>query len=561
MTQIKMNKTNLDPKDCIPATNKQLSPSASPVTSTFQNNIYTETPCSLPTYPIASAPPRPTSNNEAVRFQSDSLRMKNGERPLSGQLNPLFVKYAGIQSHGIDIKNRDSHYKIKNPSAISSSATVFQKIANFFKKIFPSFFMPSISSYFDLGGLGSHLWDFIQWDNNVNGGAEVFQVASFNTYLQSLFAQMKAAGMNQIDLSFSQISCIDNYATGNYENVSSSDILAVLIKQMIDSKVYFPPNENLLSLITAAAKQAQMNVCVSFGGEAAGPTDFQICQSGETVQGQAQKLANYMEQYGIQSVDFDIEGANVEDLLTGQDAVGFFSTLHQSLQSGQKATLTIQGSLTQTVMGNATDPTKPNTFTGPLKPLFYDVNNQLIFANLFDGVNLMLYDSGSRYYLDDKVYTDDTLTPDWVLEAWLTIIGPQNAGQVNVGFQDATSYQTNASSASGHTYDKPAYQGDPLVVNPSTDSSGTAAAKIFLQMQRTLIQDGYTTQLGTPFWWPNYGDRYGHDKNFNADFVSQVMTDYYTALEQLGQYVNKQPLSIRVKSVYQNVLSLLKSLI
>jgi len=381
--------------------------------------------------------------------------------------------------------------------------------------------------YFDMGGLGSCIWDFIAWDNQQN--AEAFQVDKFNTYLQNLFIQMQNAGMNQIDLSFSQLCDIDSLIAADYSQLSPNDVIGSLLQQMVDSKIVFPANTNLLSLITAAAKQNAMNISLSLGGENASSSDFTICKQGETAEDQAQKLANFMNNYGIASVDFDVEGTSAAALGNQPDAQTFFSSLKQNLAANnQTVTLTIQGSLSATVWGTG-QKGNPASFNGPLKSLFYDVSNQPIFNTLFNGVNLMMYDSGAHYYLDDKGFSDDTFTPDWFVEDWLNIVGRQNTSMLHIGFQDATQYQLAASSASGHTYYESNDPTDPLAVKV-TDSSGVAGAKIFLQMQRTLTQDNYTTKLGDPFWWPNYnGGRY----NPNGNFVSQTMQDFYTTLNSL----------------------------
>jgi len=391
-----------------------------------------------------------------------------------------------------------------------------------------------ITTYFDMGGLASCIWDFIQWSNPQNG--EVFNTADFNTYLSSLFAQLKTAGMNQIDMAFAQVCDIDALSNGTYTGTSGNDVIAQLLQQMVSSNIIFPTGTNLLSIITSAAQTAGITISLSFGGENAAASDFTICQEGENPQGQADKLVTFMQTYNIGSVDFDIEGTNAGAFANDPNAVPFFTELKTQLSAQNKTvTLTIQGSLTQTVWGSGGGHGQsPSTFNGPLKAFFYDANNNPIFPNLFSGVNLMMYDSGAHYYLDAKVYSDDTLPPDWCIEDWLDIIGPTNAGMLRIGFQDATAYQLDSSSASGHTYDKPVPQ-DPALVVSSSDTPGTAAAKIFLQIQLQLINDGYTTPLGPCFWWPNYsGSRYAPGTNDQASFTSQPMNDFETALQNLG---------------------------
>lgn len=383
--------------------------------------------------------------------------------------------------------------------------------------------------YFDMGGLSSCIWSFITWSNTLN--SEVFEIPQFNSYLQNLFTNMKNAGMNQIDLAFAQLSDVDAFSTGDYSKISGNDVIGALLEQMKTSNISFPPNTDILNLITNAANAAGVKVSLSLGGENATSADFAVCKPGETPEGQAQKLADFMNAYNIASVDFDVEGTNAGALSQESGIQLFFTTLHTALNTtGKTVTLTIQGSLSQTVWGTGTRG-NPSSFNGPLKPLFYDVNNNPIANTLFDGINLMMYDSGAHYYLDDKGYSDDTINPDWCVEDWLNIVQKENAGMIHIGFQDATAYQLAASSASGHTYYTPTVPCPPSWAVQTTDSTGTAGAKILLQMQAGLTADGYATELGAPFWWPNYdGNRYSP----TGDFVSQPMNDFYTTLEQLG---------------------------
>ena len=282
--------------------------------------------------------------------------------------------------------------------------------------------------YFDMGGLGSSIWNFIHWvQPSPDEGYEEFDTDAFSQYLTSLFTQMKTAGMDQIELSFAQLCDIDAYAAGDFSKISSNDIIGVLLEQMVTSDVHFPEGTNLLSLITETAAQQRMKTALSFGGENAAPADFTLCQSGETPEGQAQKLVDIMQQYNISSVDFDVEGASALALGQEEGITTFFSTLYQALAAqGKTATLTIQGSLTQTVWGTGTPAQGPSSYNGPLKSLFYNADNEPIFSSLFSGVNLMLYDNGSKYYLDAKVYPDDTVIPDWCVEEWLDIVGSDN---------------------------------------------------------------------------------------------------------------------------------------
>lgn len=155
-----------------------------------------------------------------------------------------------------------------------------------------------------------------------------------------------------------------------------------------------------------------------------------------------------------------------------------------------------------------------------LKELFYDAQNQLIFPQLFNSLNLMLY-SQTQYYLDAN-------NPTWGIEQWLNLIGIQNAGMLSIGFEDAVNYAAAAASA-GETY------------NLQTTDPGIAAAEIYLQLLQKLQNDGYPATLGNPFFWPDNNrhasgtwSRYEaltQNGKVTVKFAADVMKSFYTALK------------------------------
>ncbi len=158
-----------------------------------------------------------------------------------------------------------------------------------------------------------------------------------------------------------------------------------------------------------------------------------------------------------------------------------------------------------------------------LKPLFYDDCGMPIFTTLFHGLNLMAY-SDDRYWLDPS-------DSGWGIEQWLDILGKDNAGMLNIGFDDQVLYSSPVANGGHYQY----------TIQPgSTD--GQAAAQIYLQLQAKLASDGYTSKLGIPFYWPsmnvnpNGKNRYQTTDN-KSNFVSKPMQDFSDWLNSHQQFV------------------------
>lgn len=371
-----------------------------------------------------------------------------------------------------------------------------------------------IMTYYDVGTFGANLWDFIGDYSKYPNGA--FNTEMFNEYLDSACKQMKDAGINKIDLAFTSISDIDAYASGDFTTISPDDAIGLQLQQMQKDGVHFPEGEDLLSLLTQRAKQDGMSMGLSMGGE--NGTSMKI--EGDPTD-QAEKLVAVMKKYSIDTIDFDLEGAGLTAFAdNGVDALRTFcGALFNSLtQENKHMTLTLAGATS-----NAEQ----------LKALFFDDEGNKTFTEYFDGLNLMLYDNGTRYYIDAK-QEEGTPKEDWYIEDWLnSYVGKENAGMLHIGFQDLTDY--NKPSASGYNYE-------------TSGSSGEAAAEIFQKVQEILKADGFDTDLGEPFWWPSnsVGGQEGHQQRYapvidgdqtSADFVSTEMQDFYNKLNSFNPQV------------------------
>ncbi|HSX04264.1 MAG TPA: glycosyl hydrolase family 18 protein [Rhabdochlamydiaceae bacterium] len=310
-----------------------------------------------------------------------------------------------------------------------------------------------IGCYIDMGSLSAQLWNFMEYYP-----VQQLNMTKYGQYLNSLFTQLTQSGINLVFLSFAQLSGIDSLLAGG-ANASSDDVIGQMM-------VTFP---GALQAFIQSAHQNGINVNLSFGGE--NGSSMKIVGSNETASGQAQKLVQFMQSFQIDSVDFDFESTQFTTANSPQDAVSFFTALHQGLKALNKT-------LALTIMGSLSD--WPRNF---LKMLFYDQNGNLIFFSLFDELNLMLY-SQTQYYIDAN-------NVSWGIEQWLDLLGTKNsASAIHIGFEDAVNYASPSASAGG-------------MYVLDTTNPGTAAAEIYKQLQQKLAQDGYASNLGEPFFWPD----------------------------------------------------------
>ncbi|MBS0623566.1 MAG: hypothetical protein JSS62_02990 [Verrucomicrobia bacterium] len=398
---------------------------------------------------------------------------------------------------------------VQNMTAITASAqSVAASLSQVQKDIGITPAVPGkgMSSYFDLGMFQTAVYQFMQYYPTVS-----LKPAFYTQFLPSLFSQLKESGVSSLDFSFSQFNDIDALLSGTQAPSQQSDTIA----QLLAMNKQFSGHVDLLQVLIDGAHQAGMKVDLSLGGEnAAGMT---ICQPGETGQGQADKLAQFMDKYKIDAVDFDLEDTGAIEFVKNnpqQTILDFFSQLHSDLSAqGKTSTLTLEGSLASWPKG---------TFS-------FLFSNPSVFNSMFDGLNLMLY-GGSKFFIDAN-------NPSWGIEQWLNIIGPQNAGKLHIGFTDSVPYETagqSGGSSAGQAYDIP----------PGT-SRGAAAAMVYQQMEQQVQQDfakqGVSVQLGDPFWWPaataHAADNWSRYVPVNgqdtADFDTQLaMQDFYQQLNQ-----------------------------
>lgn len=364
------------------------------------------------------------------------------------------------------------------------------------------------SCYVDMGKFyGTDVWNCIDWSQTPGRiNAQELQQGFFGKF----FDQLKNEHVTKIDLSFAQMADIQNLCNDSYGSSSfhlhhqppyrSSDSFGPVFHAQDSSGAFTkppygvfdftqsPPQQiapNFLSYMVQYAHQQNppIKVDLSIGGADAGGADWKLPYDPIT---SAKSLSDFMNNMGLDSVDFDIENHDIFQQNTSDDLSTFFKQLHSNLSlQGKESTVTLMG--------------------GALSDGAYDPVTKG-FSGKFDSINLMLY-SNSQYYLNAKENTQ------WLgVEAWLdeTHIDPS---KLHIGFYDAIHYETPGASADGAKYK----------IKPGS-SRGEAAAQIYQQLCHQLHQDGKLQpgqSLGDPFFWI---DTPGDPNS------AQVMQDFYNTL-------------------------------
>lgn len=278
--------------------------------------------------------------------------------------------------------------------------------------------------------------------------------ASINT----IIAELQAGKINQIDLSFAQITDLTTWEAGDAGG-----------------------NTTFQQVIQAAHAEG-IKVDLSFGGSVASLADWEIAngtssQKPTPAQQLATQLATFAQQYGIDGLDFDYEvdlppspppGSTAPNY--PQNLLSFFETLHTQMSPLHiPMTLTVMGSPSNSVGS----PDGSGGYSGgSINNLFQN------FSQCFDGLNLMLY--GGPEYL--------TGSPNY-LQMWIGNKGENNGvasqygiplNEIHVGFMNY-----NNGGPGGY---------------PGSGTDGANAADDYLSALSAL---GYSpSDLGSTFWWP-----------------------------------------------------------
>ena len=121
---------------------------------------------------------------------------------------------------------------------------------------------------------------------------------------------MNAAGMTKMNMAFEQLGDASGWGSGNFSRNFQYDSLNQLVTIM--NKNVPGAGQEMLKHIASEAKKYGVSWDLSFGGEAARPSQMELTQ------GSAQSLIKFCQEYGITSVDFDLEGSGVNGFLKTQ---------------------------------------------------------------------------------------------------------------------------------------------------------------------------------------------------------------------------------------------------
>lgn len=349
----------------------------------------------------------------------------------------------------------------------------------------------SQSFYFDLGSMP--IWNMVNW----NVTPPVIDMTKLAAYIDPLVSGMKQNGQTNVVFSFAQLGSIAALASGATSGYAPDDSVGMLYKSV-------PGATNIFQDIVSTFQGQGMSTTLSFGGQSAGASDWQIAGDPATA---ADTLATFVKSMKFSSVDFDIEDSNFVTSNPPGTMNTFFSELSSKLAHNPPMTLTALAGLANTQSGGIY-----STFFQP------NANN---FNSWFDGLNLMTY--GAPTGPDGQFYLDPS-NSSWGIEQWIDQVGKQNASKIHIGFTDAP-------MANGQGYCQANCGGDWSQYGiPAGTPSGTAAGMIYAFIIKKLESDGYISNasgIGQPFWWP-----YDTSSNYNnpGSFASTTIQDFYTYL-------------------------------
>ena len=386
------------------------------------------------------------------------LRMNTAQNALTGAFD---VAIRELRSTASEVRGKDEPDK-KSPTSTTSTSGTAQ------------------ICYLDVGLIP--WWNFVNWTTTPPS----IKQETFHHYFDSLFPQLKDAGITEVDLAFAQI--CDIPSLGN-EITNPSDLFGMYLHQ-------YPQQIKLM--IQEGRSKYGFKFNLSLGGANARDTDYAI-PSGQG-KDYAHKLIQTLNDLDISGIDMDIELTTFNTLPDLTELLDFFATMRKELGTERAMTLALLASVSDW----------PEKI---VRPLFYDAAGTNVFNTMFNGVNLMAYDSGTKYY----IYANNSpgsASPGWALSEWINLVG--DASKINLGFQDATPYQDTSAWA----------QPSPEMVFPFSlpegGTCGQCAKTVYDQVQTQL-----GVVLGTPFWWPDESTpRYQPNNDGIVDFGTGVMRDF-----------------------------------
>ena len=327
--------------------------------------------------------------------------------------------------------------------------------------------------------------DLIPWRNFV-GSSDLSVNDNFYRYFDSVFNQLRIAGVGQINLGFAQI-C--NIASIGGRDSCTRDPFSACFNQ-------YP--EHLKLMLEKGRLEYGMSFNLSFGGDNSLLEDYNIPEG--LAMDYGSRLLDLLPALGISGVDISVNPSVFKGTRRLSELRKFFSTLRSSFGTSRPMTLSTRVSISE----------GPDSTTSPL---FYDTTGSCIFESLFNGLNLIAHSQDSKYYIYASNPVEE-VSPGWALQEWIDLAGSPE--MINLGFSDAVPYQDPASWARPFSN-----MGFPFRV-PENATMGQSARAIYEQVQAQL-----GTSLGTPFWSLDASSgRYQPQPDGAVDFRTKVLRDF-----------------------------------
>jgi hypothetical protein len=338
--------------------------------------------------------------------------------------------------------------------------------------------------YFDIG----------KWESNhfMDPSKGTLNEDGLNNYLYFFFQDMWGQGLCDANFCHGQASDISKFCAEDYASMSATNSFGILDKKTLGAKVN---GQSIFAyMVGRLIMMGNMDLGITFGGKDATEKDWDFGFDHNDPIKLAQGLAKWANDLALARVDFDVRSADFSKN-DAEKLAYFFITLKSNFNG--RVTLTVPGDV---------------TLWGPtgkyLSPLFKEEQ----FKNMFDNLNLMLFDK-TRYYLN----AGQRPLQKWDLYLWIAQLVKNSgytfveaASLISIGLDASVNYLKPESSAGPLPYDK----------MPSGITNGNATKFIFDVLEASLTKD--TITLGNPFYMDDNAD---YSVSPSNDYMSQFFNN------------------------------------
>ena len=334
--------------------------------------------------------------------------------------------------------------------------------------------------YFDIG----------KWETShfIDPSKGTFNEDGLNNYLYMFFQDMWGETLGTANFCHAQVQDISLLAKEEYADMSHTNDLFILHEKTKGLEV---EEKSIFSyMVDRLISMGNMNLGLSFGGKHATSQDWDFGFDEKDPKDVAMELANFANNLKLQQIAFNVMSSEFAENDPEKMAT-FFITLKSNFTGF--VTLTVPAAIS--LWG----------FDGEC---FSALFKEEAFQNMFDTLNLMLFDK-NKYYLN----AGQEPSQNWDLYTWLTQLVEnsnytytQAAACLNIGFNASVDYLDAESSAGPLPYDK----------MPEGITNGNATKFIFTELEKALkALTKEDISLGNPFYMDD-----------NADYSISPSNDY-----------------------------------